>query len=95
MSLAFARRTHLRKAWTGLLMGLCLVGCTPGDPSGYHRSDPQRVIGHGKSSVTIANVRNEADARPLAEEYCGKYGKAVQFNRLPMVHLRRHKRCFV
>jgi hypothetical protein len=70
-----------------LMIGLtaaCLGACTPAEQNVYRSSNQQRTIGEGLS-VRISNVATEAEALPLADEYCKDRGRMARFNRMEMV----------
>lgn len=46
--------------------------------SPYRTSNLQEVKGDG-ASVVITHSRNEAEGRPLAEDYCRTHGGAARF----------------
>ena len=56
---------------------LALASCVQ-DTSPYHASNINRVVPNG-NTVTITNIDNEAEARPLAEGYCLKFDKLARF----------------
>lgn len=63
-------------------MAFTLAACETNNVNrAYSIGFGQGVTGNA-AYVTISNVWNEADALPLAETHCGKYGKIARFNRM-------------
>lgn len=72
----------IRKGLTGLAAGIALAACETNNvdrvyPIGFRQSVTGNAV-----YVSVGNVWNEADALPLAETHCGKYGKIARFNRM-------------
>lgn len=66
---------------TGALV-VALAACgTNNTDRAYPIGFSQGVSGNA-AYVTVSNVWKEADALPLAETHCGKYGKIARFNRM-------------
>ena len=63
------------RAIAGLLVMLAAGACAE---SPYRTSNLQEVKADG-TSVVITHARNEAEGRPLAEDYCRTHGGAAQF----------------
>ena len=59
----------------GLLIALAVGACAE---SPYRTSNHQEVKGDG-SSVVITHTHNEAEGRPLADDYCRAHGAAARF----------------
>lgn len=59
----------------GLLATLAVGACAE---SPYRTSNLQEVKGEGPS-VVVTHARSEAEARPLAEDYCKTHGGAARF----------------
>lgn len=74
---------HCVKLLTAAPM-LCIIlaGCsTSSDPKNanvYGSPFGQNVVGN-KNGVMIGNVWNEMDAFPVAERFCGQYGKTATY----------------
>jgi len=66
---------HSYNLITGLLVALSLGACVE---SPFRGSSLQEAKGDG-SSVVITHARNEAEGRPLAEDYCRAQGGAARF----------------
>ena len=62
------------------------VGACAGSP--YRASNLQEVKGDGMS-VVITHAANEAEARPLAEDYCRTHGSATRFKGMVQYRTRR------
>ena len=74
-----------------MLRCLCLlimvtIGACADSP--YRTSNRQEVKGDGLS-VVITRARNEAEGRPLAEDYCRAQGGAAHFRGMIRYHTRR------
>jgi len=67
------------------LLPLALAACVD---SPYRTSNRQEVKGDGRS-VMITGSHNEAEARPLAEDYCRAHGGAAHFKGIVQYHTRR------
>jgi hypothetical protein len=67
------------------LVTLALTACVD---SPYRTSNRQEVKGDGMS-VVITGSHNEAEARPLADEYCRAHGGAARFKGIVQYHTRR------
>jgi hypothetical protein len=76
------------KSWLPLFAAVLLSTCSQSGSNMYHGSNQQRAVPDGMA-VTITNVGNEADARPLAEAYCAKYDRSAHFNRIELFHAYR------
>jgi hypothetical protein len=74
----------LRVAFLVGLMVLCLSACSHGEEGLFRSSNLQRTYGGGLS-VNIANVENEAEGRPYAEQYCKRLGKTAHFERMELL----------
>jgi hypothetical protein len=69
----------------GLLVALAVGACTE---SPYRASNLQEVKGDGMS-VVVTHARSEAEARPLAEDYCKTHGGAARFMGMKQYRTRR------
>jgi hypothetical protein len=69
----------------GLLVALAIGACTE---SPYRGSNLQEVKGDGMS-VVVTHARSEAEARPLAEDYCRTHGGAARFRGMVQYRTRR------
>jgi hypothetical protein len=69
----------------GLLAALAAGGCAD---SPYRASTLQEVKGDGPS-VVITHARSEAEARPLAEDYCRTHGGDAHFAGMMQYRTRR------
>ncbi len=67
------------------LLTLALTACVD---SPYHTSNRQEVKGDG-TTVLITHARNEAEGRPLADDYCHGQGGAAHFKGIVQYHARR------
>lgn len=56
--------------------------------SQYRASKLQEVKGSG-ATVVITHTRNEAEARPLAEDYCRTHGGAARFKGMMQYRTKR------
>jgi hypothetical protein len=72
-------------AIAGLLVVLAAGACAE---SPYRSSNLQEVKGEG-TSVMITHARNEAEGRPLAEDYCRTHGGAAQFKGIVQYRTKR------
>ena len=70
---------------TGLLVMLAAGACAE---SPYRTSNLQEVKAGG-TSVVITHARNEAEGRPLAEDYCRTHGGAAEFKGMVRYRSRR------
>ena len=70
---------------TSLLVALAVGACADGS---YRASNLQEVKGDGVS-VVITHARSEADARPLAEDYCRTHGGDAHFQGMMQYRTRR------
>lgn len=61
------------------IAALSLAACAT-TPAGYANVSGNAV------SVIVSNVWNQADALPLAEAHCQKYGKSAQFRAIDNHH---------
>lgn len=73
--------------WTraGALLVLMAGACAE---SPYRASNVQEIKGDGMS-VAITHARNEAEARPLAEDYCRTHGGNALFKGMMQYRTRR------
>jgi hypothetical protein len=69
----------------GLLMMLAAGACAE---SPYRTSNLQEVKVDG-ASVVITHARNEAEGRPLAEDYCRTHGGGTQFKGIVQYRTKR------
>jgi len=69
----------------GLFVVLTVGACTQ---SPYRASNLQEVKGDGLS-VVITHAASEAEARPLAEDYCRTHGGAAHFTGMVQYRTRR------
>jgi hypothetical protein len=69
----------------GLLAALAIGACAE---SPYRASNLQEVKGDGMS-VVITHAASEAEARPLAEDYCRTHGGAARFKGIVQYRTRR------
>ncbi len=76
---------HSHSVIAGLLVTLAVGACVE---SPYRTSNLQEVKGDG-SSVVITHTRNEAEGRPLAEDYCRAQGTAARFKGIVQYRTRR------
>ena len=77
------QRPH--RVLAGLLVTLAVAACAE---SPYRTSNLQEVKGDG-ASVVITHARNEADGRPLAEDYCRTHGGAARFKGMMQYRTKR------
>ena len=64
---------------------LAISACAEGP---YRTSNLQAVKGDG-ASVVISHARNEAEGRPLAEDYCRTQGRTARFKGVMQYRTRR------
>ena len=76
---------HSHSVIAGLLMALLVGACTENP---YRMSNLQEVKADGMS-VVITHARNEAEGRPLAEDYCRAHGGAAHFRGMVQYRTRR------
>jgi hypothetical protein len=69
----------------GLLVAVVVGACAE---SPYRASNLQEVKGDGMS-VVITHARSEAEARPLADDYCRTHGGAAHFKGMVRYRTRR------
>jgi hypothetical protein len=69
----------------GLLVALATGACAE---SSYRMSNLQEVKADGMS-VVITHARSDAEARPLAEDYCRTHGGAALFKGMVQYRTRR------
>jgi hypothetical protein len=69
----------------GLLVAVAVGACAE---SPYRASNLQEVKGDGMS-VVITHSRSEAEARPLADDYCRTHGGAAHFKGMVRYRTRR------
>ena len=67
---------------------LSLGACSASGDNPYRASNQQRVVGEGMS-VSVVNARNEEDAKPFADQYCDRLGRAATFKQ--MMQYRYHR----
>lgn len=75
----------LQRSLTGLLAVLAVAGC---GESPYRTSNPQEIKAAGMS-VVITHARSEAEARPLADDYCRTQGRTASFKGVMQYRTRR------
>ena len=68
------------------LTALALSACSEGKPG--HNPLLHRIYGDGLS-VNIANVDNEAEGRPYAEQYCRRLGRTALFKQMQLLSYHR------
>src|SRR5262245_53595362 len=68
-----------------VLVALALGACADNP---YRTSNRQEVKGEG-TPIVVTNSRTEAEARPLAEEYCRTHGGAAHFKGMVQYRTRR------
>jgi hypothetical protein len=73
------------RAIAGLLVMLTLAACAE---SPYRTSNLQEVKGDG-ASIVITHARNEADGRPLADDYCRTHGGTARFKGMMQYRTKR------
>ena len=78
------------KAWIPLATMVVLVACSQVPDSPYAGSNQPRVVPDGLS-VTVLNVRSEAEAQPWADAYCAKRGRAAHFLQMQMYRRQYHQ----
>ncbi|WP_147154080.1 hypothetical protein [Reyranella soli] len=76
---------HFHSVIAGLLVALAVGACVE---SPYRTSNLQEVKGDGPA-VVITHSRSEAEARPLAEDYCHAQGTAALFKGLVQYRTKR------
>jgi len=64
-----------------ITLTLMLSSCATGKKNIYGCCIGQGVNGN-KNYVSVSNVWNEADALPLAEEHCAKYGRSATYKEM-------------
>jgi hypothetical protein len=64
---------------------LAVVACAG---SRYRTSNLQEVKGDG-ASVVISHARNEAEGRPLAQDYCRTHGGGTRFKGMMQYRTKR------
>jgi hypothetical protein len=74
----------MRAIRLGLALLCCLTACSQAEGNVYRSSNQPRTIGNGLS-VTVTNVTSEAEAVPIADQYCKAQGKAALFNKMVML----------
>ena len=74
-----------RSVIAGLLVAVAVGACAE---SPYRASNLQEVKGDGMS-VVITHARSEAEARPLADDYCRTHGGAAHFKGMVQYRARR------
>jgi hypothetical protein len=67
-----------------------LVACSQVPDSPYVGSNQPRVVADG-NSVTVVNVRSEAEAQPWAAAYCAKRNKTAHFLGMELYRRQRHQ----
>lgn len=68
-----------------LLLMLAIGGCTDNP---YRLSNRQEVKGEG-TSIVVTHARNEAEGRPLADEYCHAHGGIAHFKGMMQYRTKR------
>src|SRR5262245_28681360 len=76
---------HFHVFIAGLLMALAVGACVE---SPYRASNYQEVKGDS-TSVIVTHTRNEAEGRPLAEDYCRAQGAAARFRGIVQYRTKR------
>jgi hypothetical protein len=76
---------HSHRVIAGLLIALAVGACAE---SPYRTSNRQEVKGDG-SSVVITHTHNEAEGRPLAEDYCRTQGTPAFFKGMVQYRTKR------
>ena len=76
---------HSHSVIAGLLIALAVGACAE---SPYRTSNLQEVKADG-TSVVITHARNEAEGRPLAEDYCRTHGGTAQFKGMVQYRTKR------
>jgi len=66
------------KAWVPLVAIAALAACSQVPDGPYAGSNQPRVVPDAQS-VTIVNVRGEAEGMPWAEAYCAKQGRTAHY----------------
>jgi putative hemolysin len=66
------------KAWLFLAAMVGLEACSQVPASPYAGPNQPRVVPNAQS-VTVVNVRSEAEGTPWAEGYCAKQGRTAHF----------------
>ena len=79
------RATCVPWVQAGLLAALVLAACVDNP---YRASNPQRVKPDGLS-VMITGAKSEAEARPLADDYCHTLGRTAHFKGMMQYRARR------
>jgi hypothetical protein len=77
-------------AWVPLGIITVLVACSQVPDSPYVGPNQPRVVPDGLA-VTVVNVRSEAEARPWADAYCAKRGRAAHFLQMQMYRRQYHQ----
>ncbi len=78
------------KAWLSCAIVSVLAACNQVPDSPYVGPNQPRVVPDGMS-VTVANVRSEAEAQPWAEAYCAKRGRVAHFLRMQLYRRQYHQ----
>jgi hypothetical protein len=78
-------RQRFHSVIAGLLAALAVGACAD---SPYRASNLRKVKGDGPS-VVITHARSEAEARPLAEDYCRTHGGGAHFTGMMQYRTRR------
>lgn len=76
---------HSHGFTASLLLALAVAACVE---SPYRASNYQEVKGDS-SSVIVTHTRNEAEGRPLAEDYCRAQGAAARFKGIVQYRTKR------
>ncbi|TXN20781.1 hypothetical protein [Methylobacterium sp. WL9] len=71
------------RIWVLVLVAAGLAGCVnpKADGNVYGGLFGQQVTGNSVSA-SVSNVWSEADALPLADQHCGKFGRAARINKM-------------
>jgi hypothetical protein len=78
------------KAWLPWAAIVGLVACSEVPASPYAGPNQPRVVPDGLS-VTVVNVRSEAEAQPWAEAYCARRGRMAHFVHMQMYRRQYHQ----
>lgn len=76
----------MRRSCTAAVLAALALGACADNP--YRTSNRQEVKGEG-NAIVVTNSRTEAEARPLAEEYCRTHGGTAQFKGMVQYRTRR------
>jgi hypothetical protein len=78
------------KTWLIIVVIAGLAACHEVPDSPYVGPNQPRVVGDG-NSVTVVNVRSEAEAQPWAAAYCAKLNKTAHFLGMELYRSQRHQ----